>query len=535
MKKILTAALLLTSLGISAQETYQNAELATKDLNGDARYVGMGGAMEALGANMSAATENPAALGLFRRGAASLTMGVSSHKPIGNLSADGKTVVNLDQVGFVIATKTGYDSYMNFGINYHKSTDFNQILSVASRGLEYGKFTDTDEDGNVVKEFAATGSQHGITFEKGSEAGPHGTHSTYSQVDEIYQGMFGYPGLNYLDIVMSSGDNYLDRERRGYIGNFDFTLSGNHQNRIYWGAAATISTVHYKNNTFYSEKLIYDGTPCNGITIDDFHEIKGTGFNLKGGVIFRPVEASPFRIGLSVETPTWYDLSSYSSTYGESKVYVKDLIGPSKSNTMCDYDFEISTPWKFGLSAGTTIGKNIAIGATYNYSDYSSIKSKIKDGGSYDWWTDTYYTSSHKDEQMNQHTSTTLKGVSTFKIGAECRVIPEVAVRLGYNYVSPMYKKEGARNMFLDSPGTETSSTTDFTNWESTNRFTCGIGFNIDNFSVDLAYQYNTTKGTYLPYQNCYDSELACYVTPSQAVSMTSDRHQVLCSLTYKF
>ena len=50
MKKILsimTAAMLGTA--VSAQETYDNAQLATKDLNGTARYVGMGGAMEALG------------------------------------------------------------------------------------------------------------------------------------------------------------------------------------------------------------------------------------------------------------------------------------------------------------------------------------------------------------------------------------------------------------------------------------------------------------------------------------------------------
>ncbi|MCF0202693.1 MAG: hemin receptor, partial [Bacteroidaceae bacterium] len=55
MKKFFTAALLLASLGAAAQETYQNAELADANLNGTARYVGMGGAMDALGADISAA------------------------------------------------------------------------------------------------------------------------------------------------------------------------------------------------------------------------------------------------------------------------------------------------------------------------------------------------------------------------------------------------------------------------------------------------------------------------------------------------
>lgn len=43
-----------------AQETYENANLVTEDLNGTARYVGMGGAMEALGADISVIGTNPA-------------------------------------------------------------------------------------------------------------------------------------------------------------------------------------------------------------------------------------------------------------------------------------------------------------------------------------------------------------------------------------------------------------------------------------------------------------------------------------------
>ena len=47
MKKIIMA-FSFTMLGVAAmgQETYDNAQLASKDLNGTARYVGMGGAMD---------------------------------------------------------------------------------------------------------------------------------------------------------------------------------------------------------------------------------------------------------------------------------------------------------------------------------------------------------------------------------------------------------------------------------------------------------------------------------------------------------
>ena len=65
MKKIfsLMAAAMLTTAA-TAQETYDNAQLAQKDLNGTARYVGMGGAMEALGADISTMGTNPAGIGM---------------------------------------------------------------------------------------------------------------------------------------------------------------------------------------------------------------------------------------------------------------------------------------------------------------------------------------------------------------------------------------------------------------------------------------------------------------------------------------
>ena len=54
MKKVyLLAAVAMMAAQLQAQnvilDTYVGAQLATEDLNGTARYVGMGGAMEALG------------------------------------------------------------------------------------------------------------------------------------------------------------------------------------------------------------------------------------------------------------------------------------------------------------------------------------------------------------------------------------------------------------------------------------------------------------------------------------------------------
>ena len=51
------------ALPMTAQETYQNTRLLGNDLNGTARYVGMGGAMEALRAGIPTRGTNPAGVG----------------------------------------------------------------------------------------------------------------------------------------------------------------------------------------------------------------------------------------------------------------------------------------------------------------------------------------------------------------------------------------------------------------------------------------------------------------------------------------
>ena len=54
MKKIalFSAAALFAYSSAMAQETYENAKIADQDLNGTARYIGMGGALDALGADI---------------------------------------------------------------------------------------------------------------------------------------------------------------------------------------------------------------------------------------------------------------------------------------------------------------------------------------------------------------------------------------------------------------------------------------------------------------------------------------------------
>lgn len=543
MKKIFFSACLLSLFmaHAHAQETYENTKLIDNDLNGTARYVGMGGAMEALGADISVINSNPAGIGLFRRSSGSVSFGLVSQDGASSFKYGNKTNASFDQAGFVYSLRDGRRTFINFGFNYHKSKNFDYILNAAS-GLNGA-------------------SQHKLSYMKAlanennldkTSSGWRGKFSYTSQLDNLY----------YNTLMMTSSDGFFyndasryefGRAETGYIGEYDFNTSVNVNDRVYLGITIGIHDVHYTGHSLYSEALVnLNNQTAGDITVNDERRITGTGYNASFGIIFRPVDASPFRIGLSVTTPTWYDLKTSNYTYLINNTKADGggkLQGDYPNYTTGEsYEFKLFTPWKFGVSLGHTVGNYLALGASYEYADYSRLDTRVNDGYDVDYWGNVYEHSS-SDEPMNRHTRETLKAVSTLKIGAEAKVMPNLAVRAGYNYVSPMFKKEGYKDGNIDSYGSNYSSATDYTNWEATNRYTVGVGYALGKMSFDLAYQYAQTNGKFHPFADSYLD----YTYPGQdsngndvtmtesldnyanAVKVSNKRNQLLLTLTYRF
>ena len=202
------------------------------------------------------------------------------------------------------------------------------------------------------------------------------------------------------------------------------------------------------------------------------------------------------------------------------------------------YDFKLFTPWKFGVSLGHTVSNMFAFGATYEYTDCSRIDSRVNTGESYDWYYDSYVDRSESDMRMNDHTKQTLKGVHTVKVGAEMKANENFSVRLGYNFVSSMYDKDGFKDGTIDSPGSYYASSTDFTNWKSLNRITAGVGYSTGNWNIDLAYQYTAQKGDFWPFMNYWenpDYSPSEFDNVSNSVKVENNRHHLLLTLGYRF
>lgn len=536
-----TIALTALTVPAMAQETYESANIATPDLNGTARYVGMGGAMEALGADISTINTNPAGIGLFRKSSVSMTLGPSSVKGDSQNASDqlflknSKNPMGFEQFGFVLSNKTSRDNYVNFAFNYNKSRNFNQILS--TEGAINGA------------------SQNKVFFHKTAGLLSNYREYDYSMSDFLYMHTLSTEANSSETFCNDAEYFYFAQDTKGYTSNYNINISGNHNDRVFWGITLGIYDVNYTHNQVYSEDLIeyYSPTetgPAGIVTLTDERKITGQGYDFKAGIIFRPIETSPLRVGLSIATPTFYELTSsnYTELYNEAyttKILTDDgkpmpvgihnyLEDNAPYNVSDEYNYKVFTPWRFGASLGYTIGNNIALGASYEYADYSSIDNRYITNRTYNEYYGYDESNSASDEVMNHHTERTLCGVSTLKLGAEYKPTANLSLRAGYNYVSQIYEDNGSRNLGLRTDGCVFSSTTNYVNWKANNRFTLGAGYAFDNFNIDVAYQYSAQKGDFYPFetiQKTFDND----TNIAPCVEVNNDRHQFLLTLAYKF
>ena len=517
-RNTIIAALATIAISSAAQETYMNANLVKPELNGTARYVGMGGAMEALGADISTISTNPAGIGMFRHSAVNVSFGLVSQQDAPNINGKDKTHASFDQAGFIYSMRTGRRSFLNFAMNYAKERDFNQLLSA------YGS-----TNGGAQNMLTAGKGANGVFNVDVDHNEVYSNSLKFSQLDWLYSNLMCYEiddKGEYWNCYPRQTYNMISHQS-GYIGKYDLNISGNLNDRVYLGLTVGIHDVHFNSIADYLE----EGSNGNYSNVIDENRITGTGFDIKAGIIFRPVEESPFRIGLSVATPTFYDLhiNNFTSLYcGEYNIKENKLV-EADGSIEYDYDFRLNTPWKFIASLGHTIGNMLALGATYEFTNYGKTDSREIDG--YDYYG---YETSSSDHAMNNHTDKTLKAVSTLKLGAELRPDPSFAVRLGFNYLSPMYEKNGNKTCDINSIGNAITGTA-YTNWESTYRVTAGAGYRFDKFNIDLAYQYSTTNGNFTPYNNVYRISEETSPRKPETAKVSDKRHQLLLTLGYTF
>lgn len=548
MKKIITLAFALVFIGgASAQTIYDAAKLADKDLNGTARFVGMGGAMGALGGDISTMGTNPAGIGIYRSNDVMTSFSYSAYGSESNY-AGGKfkndnNRWSFDNIGFVFASKIGNETplrYVNFGFNYKRTKSLYKNLSMAGA---MGYFGDRAISQSNFMAQQATDAATNIWDAYREEIDLRNT-QIYSDIDVGWLGAIGYQGgmigqdldhkTQYYSMMPLDGDAYsvFNSNEKGGVGQYDFNISFNISDRVYLGVTIGAYDVDYKKYSSYDETFSIYNEPNyvnEGYLLDSYNKISGSGFDVKLGGIVRPFENSPFRIGFAVHTPTFYKL-----TYTTSARMISDFHDPNNNQQLVGHDidtynyvgdmetsYRLNTPWLFNLSAGYTVGTSLALGAEYEFEDYSTMKFKYPgaDGGG-------------DMEFETGEVKNGLKGEHTFRVGAEYKVIPQLAFRLGYNYNSAVFKDEAVKYISPNSIITDT----DFSNKKSQNIFTLGLGYRGSMFYADLAYKFSNYKEDFYPFYNEFQEANGNWnLVTAEATKVKNKRSQVLLTLGLRF
>lgn len=479
-----------------AQDSYDAHTFTSSDLNGTARFVAMGGALGALGGDLSVAGTNPAGIAMFRSNEAAITAS-GLFAGSGAMNHDGSRM-SLDQGGLVISFDLDNPSskglqYVNFGVNLNKKNNylFNQKTNVQNIGGFY----------NVSQTYQIAALANFCWYDES-----WGMLADMSAETDNREGILSYDDEGYYDGIKADAA-YYEKATFGSKMQGDVNLSFNFSDQVFLGLSMGVYDMDYNRESFYTE-LNTDGDVYD---FTNWYKTKGDGFDVKLGAIVRPIEDSPFRIGFHVHTPIWYRMTNAngSELYKNDKHLITESAG--------EFDYKYHTPWKFGVSLGHTIGNKVALGAEYEYEDMST--SKYSD-------IDNIYSSYFNG--VNSFTKSVLRGQHTLKVGAEFKPANNFAVRLGYNFVSSPFKSDAFRPVAYDGYSTET----DFTNWKAMNRFCVGLGYRYKGGYIDIAYQYQSQNGDFYAFDNYVEND------PSQSLKPTkinNNRSQIMATFGFKF
>ena len=249
---------LMLAMSVSAQNAYDAERVLGNDLNGTARFVGMGGAMSALGGDISVMSSNPAGIGIFRSNDFSVSLGFNNTGTESSFNGtsmkENKTRASFDQLGFVYSFKIGNKTslrYVNFGFNYHKSKNFNRLFSAG------GQLDGLSQSWQLAQEM----NNAGLTAEEfdymlNKSENPYSLYWNQYPVLGVLGATTGV--IDFYDGKVLGWDGYSNNfysEERGGINQYDFNVSFNIEDRFYLGATLGVYDVDYDRYSSYTEEL----------------------------------------------------------------------------------------------------------------------------------------------------------------------------------------------------------------------------------------------------------------------------------------
>ena len=494
MRKVfITAGLIFSVSVLFAQEPLDAVRYSWLTPQGTARAQSIGGAVSALGGDISALYTNPAGLGLYKTSELVLTPGFtfSNDKASyrGSTATDSKSSFNYGPMGVV----WGIPSYkagskwknVSIGLAISKTANFNNNVYVSGENNESSyseKYLDQLISGNATNPDDAA-----LDYPFVASLG----FNTYL-LDPTFDGDNNLTGYASNASVATGLKQQQIINTKGGVSEFSIGVGGNYNDVFYIGGSININTLKYVRNSSFRETDATNNTDndFNYFVADDYLRTDGTGASINIGIIVKPVEA--LRVGLNFHSPSWY---SFKDTYYSSLTADTEGYEGVKSQSSLDlndgysgeYTYRYKTPMRVGAGLAYIFGTQADVSsqkgfitADVEYVSYKNNAFNTQDNTNQadkDYFTD-----------LNNTIDDVFKSAVNFRLGGELK-FETVMVRAGFGYYGNPY----SNNYFGNEPG-------DVTNASRMN-ISGGLGWRNKGMFVDLAYIHQIIKDAYYPYR----------------------------------
>lgn len=479
----------------SAQTLADAYRLSDQRVNGTARASAMGNAFGALGGDFSSLSINPAGIGIYRRGEFTITPVIKSNNSKLSFNednfSDNKFQLNLNNIGLVgvirmADEKSGIVSF-NYGIGFNNVVDFNQsfyginngspnsfldgVVNYANSEQLSNSYLNQDINQVEYRDWPAKLAWDAFLI----DPTPNNTGGTN---DGEYQSIL------YQDEQVDQRKSFT---QSGGINEFIFTGGLNFNHQFYLGATVGLQNVNLNQISEYSE--IFGN---NSFTFGEDYSLTGTGYNLKIGAIFKPVDM--IRLGVAIHTPTYYVLNEKKNLWINSRLQDNHYF-----NGINLFDYNFYSPWKAILSGAFVFEKIGLLSFDAEYVDYTAMKFKKN-------------LNSNEDlNDINNEIDKSFQKSLNIRIGGELKITSQFSLRGGYE-LYPNAQQNLATTVYQPIRLNNSSI------------YAIGLGYASNNFFTDITFRNTTNK------------YLLSEVQPNfESMKLTNSNNKILLTFGYKF
>lgn len=459
---------------------------------GTARSMGIAGAFGSVGADLSSLLANPAGVALYRASEVSLGVGIHAANTNSNFlqqerQAD-KSSFSFNYIGFVVAVPTKQKRGVSFSSSNLKSVNF---------ALTYNRVS------NFNRNISFDGFNRNNVFADAWAKelnGLNGAEPTYSNAstaavlaynnESIFKDSVTGQYITYMRPPMAQTGTI---QESGALDEVNLALGFNVNDKVFFSFDAGIPFLSYTAINSYTERDAADSIIFfNDYTFKQQYRSNGVGFNLKLGLIVRPV--AWYRGGVAFHSPTWFRLdenyyASFSENYNSSN-YFKDV-------TYAPFRYRLNQPMKGIVSNSFYFKQYGFVSIDYEFQNFGAMKHNFP---GYDAMSNSVNTIVQNKYGFSH----------TVRIGAEA-AINWFRIRAGYAWQSSPFKTG------VGASGYD----------EQRHMIGFGLGYRGKKFFADIGYQLLLYNTYYQPYQSGDGYE--------PAVKTKNQLHNILLTVGWRF